>query len=60
MIEMRAPDGTRLALHDFGGAGRVVAAGAVRLRAVRIAGAGHDVHLDSPQQWREALTGFLS
>lgn len=27
--------------------------------AVRIAEAGHDVHLDSPQRWRVALTGFL-
>ncbi|MDI1464222.1 alpha/beta hydrolase [Catellatospora sp. KI3] len=31
-----------------------------RLTAVEVEGAGHDVHLDSPQQWRDALTRFLS
>lgn len=29
------------------------------VRAVRIAGAGHDVHLDSPDAWRAAVTDFL-
>lgn len=28
--------------------------------AVEIQGAGHDVHLDSPDQWRAAVTTFLS
>ncbi|MEV6597940.1 alpha/beta hydrolase [Actinoplanes sp. NPDC051346] len=28
--------------------------------AVRIDEAGHDVHLDSPRQWRELVTGFLA
>jgi pimeloyl-ACP methyl ester carboxylesterase len=30
-----------------------------RARLVEIAGAGHDVHLDRPDEWREALVGFL-
>jgi pimeloyl-ACP methyl ester carboxylesterase len=29
-------------------------------RLTGIADAGHDVHLDAPQDWREALTGFLN
>jgi pimeloyl-ACP methyl ester carboxylesterase len=30
-----------------------------RAQFVEIADAAHDVHLDRPDQWREALTGFL-
>jgi pimeloyl-ACP methyl ester carboxylesterase len=30
-----------------------------RARLVEIADAAHDVHLDRPDEWREALTGFL-
>ena len=30
-----------------------------RARLVEIADAAHDVHLDRPDKWREALTGFL-
>ncbi|MBV1853312.1 alpha/beta fold hydrolase [Catellatospora tritici] len=30
-----------------------------KVTAVEVEGAGHDVHLDSPQQWRDALTAFL-
>jgi len=29
-------------------------------RLVEIANAGHDLHLDQPQRWRESLEGFLS
>jgi pimeloyl-ACP methyl ester carboxylesterase len=28
--------------------------------SVEVPGAGHDLHLDSPDQWRAALTGFLA
>jgi len=29
-------------------------------RLVEIANAGHDLHLEQPQRWRESLEGFLS
>jgi pimeloyl-ACP methyl ester carboxylesterase len=28
-------------------------------RLVEIPGAGHDLHLDSPAEWREAVSDFL-
>lgn len=47
-------------------AGSAAAAGAKRMttrlphaRLVQIPGAAHDVHLDRPREWREALTSFL-
>ena len=39
---------------------RVLALDARRARAVTIPGAGHDLHLDSPAAWHNALEGFLS
>jgi pimeloyl-ACP methyl ester carboxylesterase len=30
-----------------------------RAQLVEIADAAHDAHLDRPEEWREALTGFL-
>ncbi len=62
----------RVAMHQMPGAGRARRArrlgggdgahGAAlpSARVVEIAGAGHDVHLDRPEAWREALEGFLS
>ncbi len=35
------------------------AAMAERVRVVEIPGAGHDLHLDAPAEWRAALSGFL-
>ncbi len=49
-----------------GGAGDMSAAEYDRMRehpmvtAVEIPGAGHDVHLDSPERWRAILTAFVS
>ena len=30
-----------------------------QLAAIEVPGAGHDLHLDSPDEWRAVLTGFL-
>lgn len=32
----------------------------VRSRLVEIANAGHDIHLDQPERWRQALETFIS
>jgi pimeloyl-ACP methyl ester carboxylesterase len=33
---------------------------AERARVVEIPGAGHDLHLDAPAEWRAALSHFLA